>query len=142
MGYKQQWYGKNHELCTPGLLGFEISLVVLNDTNVMPGVAQRRVVRSHTDKKNEQMLEQIKVEADGGPPKQFVKAIGALEDYIEPLGPQLFWACCHLEGATGSQEHLITLGRVNSNSGEVHLPASRSGVAIQESKLEVIGGSN
>lgn len=25
------------------------------------------------------------VEADGGPPKQFVKAIGALEDYIEPL---------------------------------------------------------
>ncbi|CAL1164428.1 unnamed protein product [Cladocopium goreaui] len=78
------------------------------------GVAQRRVVRSHTDKKNEQMLEQIKVmknhmkiddfastitdyealikmleklrtqvEADGGPPKQFVKAIGALEDYIE-----------------------------------------------------------
>ena len=25
------------------------------------GVAQRRVVRSHTDKKNEQMLEQIKV---------------------------------------------------------------------------------
>lgn len=78
------------------------------------GVAQRRVVRSHTDKKNEQMLEQIKVmknhmkiddfastitdyealikmleklrtqvEADGGPPEQFVKAIGALEDYIE-----------------------------------------------------------
>ena len=26
------------------------------------------------------------VEADGGPPKQFVKAIGALEDYIEPPG--------------------------------------------------------
>ena len=26
------------------------------------------------------------VEADGGPPKQFVKAIGALEDYIEPSG--------------------------------------------------------
>ena len=26
------------------------------------------------------------VEADGGPPKQFVKAIGALEDYIEFLG--------------------------------------------------------
>ena len=25
------------------------------------------------------------MEADGGPPKQFVKAIGALEDYIEPL---------------------------------------------------------
>lgn len=78
------------------------------------GVTQRRVVRSHTDKKNEQMLEQIKVmknhmkiddfantitdyetllkmldklrtqvEADGGPPKQFVKAIAALEDYVE-----------------------------------------------------------
>mmetsp|Transcript_127498 Transcript_127498/g.302958 ORF Transcript_127498/g.302958 Transcript_127498/m.302958 type:complete len:961 (-) Transcript_127498:151-3033(-) len=78
------------------------------------GVAQRRVVRSHTDKKNEQMLQQIRimknhmknddfastitdyealikmleklrnqVEAEGGPPKQFIKAIGALEDYIE-----------------------------------------------------------
>jgi len=78
------------------------------------GVAQRRVVRSHTDKKNEQMLEQIKVmknhmkiddyasttsdyeallkmleklrtqmEADGGPPKAFIKAIGNLEDYVE-----------------------------------------------------------
>ena len=26
------------------------------------------------------------LEADGGPPKQFIKAIGALEDYIELLG--------------------------------------------------------
>ena len=46
------------------------------------------------------------VEADGGPPKQFVKAIGALEDYIEPLVvssyhnfpneiPIAYWGSCN-----------------------------------------------